>query len=377
MKSTCVAHPPQHNFVVIRDWALQFCDGNATAAALLSIFENYHNGKLQSRDQRRIKDPDDQNYLHPDGSGVDTFLLQWHTEKQLLEKVRGVCKTRGTLRSAIELLIRKNAISVHANPHPKYSYDNSKHYLFYPQNINAWIGDVFTSTLTNISQPLTNISQPLTNIDHTSPYKLKTNNIDSFSNEKEFTSLFSEPKREPLLFALLGNLDELETHLREADYNAEQLEFILKVEQASKNRAGAKKNIKFEIALLEKPIAYRVYARAVKLNGKYKREMHTNGGPDRLGELVGDAPSDLTLLEKIVSTACDLDLWQFRRLDLVMKYFERREIPGLKNGENHGQRAIDRSKQPTNGVTSQHEREKAPGIPDEVAAILRKREQEA
>jgi hypothetical protein len=50
-QTSCIRHPSNTRFLKIYQWQLDFCDGNACAAALMSYFEFCHNGKLQQLQQ--------------------------------------------------------------------------------------------------------------------------------------------------------------------------------------------------------------------------------------------------------------------------------------------------------------------------------------
>ena len=43
MRTSCITHPPKDPLIMIRQWQVALCEGNTTAAALLSFFEYWHN----------------------------------------------------------------------------------------------------------------------------------------------------------------------------------------------------------------------------------------------------------------------------------------------------------------------------------------------
>jgi hypothetical protein len=46
---------------------------------------------------------------------------------------------RSTIREAVRFLAGKGFITVSDNPNPKYRFDRTKHFLFHPDTVNAWL----------------------------------------------------------------------------------------------------------------------------------------------------------------------------------------------------------------------------------------------
>ena len=111
-QTSCIRHPANTRFLKIYQWQLDFCDGNACAAALMSYFEFCHNGKLQQQGQ--AKTLNDALEKTPHGRTQSETLLQWHTTADL-EKAVFFYK-RDKISEAIKLLKSKEVIELHNNP---------------------------------------------------------------------------------------------------------------------------------------------------------------------------------------------------------------------------------------------------------------------
>ena len=90
-QTSCIRHPANARFLKIYQWQLDFCDGNACAAALMSYFEFCHNGKLQQLQQSKTLN--DELEKTPQGRTQVETLLQWHT---LQTWKKPSCSTSGT-----------------------------------------------------------------------------------------------------------------------------------------------------------------------------------------------------------------------------------------------------------------------------------------
>jgi len=107
-----------------------FCKGDATTAALLSYFEYWHNVKLEIQANARAnKMPS------------DPGLLQFHSEKELIEGILKIATSRAKIKKGIDFLVNKEVISIHPNPKPRYGFDRTRHFLFHPHVINSWLAD--------------------------------------------------------------------------------------------------------------------------------------------------------------------------------------------------------------------------------------------
>lgn len=136
MKTSCIHHPENNTFLIIRSWQLAFCDGNHCAAALLSIFEYWHNIKL--RMQIKNRHSNEIALQHGDNRSQDESLFQFHNLEDLQESIQYLYSTN-TIQNAIDFLVQKGVVSIHANPNPKYRFDKTRYFLFRPEILNHWL----------------------------------------------------------------------------------------------------------------------------------------------------------------------------------------------------------------------------------------------
>jgi hypothetical protein len=137
MKTSCIHQPANEPLVIIRQWQIEFSDGNTTAAALLSFFEYWHNVKLDAAKQNQKAN--DVAAAHGEQPSEETSLYQWHTEDDLAAGIMGIAKSPKTIAAALNILVEKGAISIHRNPSPRFKFDNTRHFLFYPDVVNSWL----------------------------------------------------------------------------------------------------------------------------------------------------------------------------------------------------------------------------------------------
>lgn len=136
MRASCIAHPTKEPLIIIRQWQIEACDGNACAAALLSFFEYWHNIKLeQSAKSRQANDVAE---MHGEPRTQDETLWQFHTEAEL-EKGVLVYKRR-VMSDAITLLEKRRFLTTGSNPVSRYKFDRTRFFLFHPEAVNAWLG---------------------------------------------------------------------------------------------------------------------------------------------------------------------------------------------------------------------------------------------
>jgi hypothetical protein len=138
-QTSCIRHPANTRFLKIYQWQLDFCDGNACAAALMSYFEFCHNGKLQQLEQSKTLN-DELEKTSQGRTQVET-LLQWHTTADLEKAV--LFYKRDKISQGVKFLASKGIIELHSNPNPRLWFDRTQHYLFIPETINAWIDKHF------------------------------------------------------------------------------------------------------------------------------------------------------------------------------------------------------------------------------------------
>lgn len=136
MRTSCIEHPGKEPMIMVRQWQIDFCEGNKCAAMLLSFYEYWHNIKLAM--QGKNKATNDVAEAHGDERTQDESLYQFHTQKDLENGILGYySKTKIT--EANKFLTEKGVITLHKNPNPRYAFDNTNFFLFHPDIINDWL----------------------------------------------------------------------------------------------------------------------------------------------------------------------------------------------------------------------------------------------
>jgi len=135
-KYSCINHPEKDYLLVLRNWQMEFCNGDKVAAGLLSIFEYWHNIKYEkylnkAEEKRQPKD-----------------LLQFHSETDLIDKMLSITHTPANIRKGINFLKEKQVISIHRNPSKRYAYDRTRHFLLHPEVLNEWLQSYGTADAT-------------------------------------------------------------------------------------------------------------------------------------------------------------------------------------------------------------------------------------
>lgn len=136
MKTSCIQHPENNPLIIIRSWQLLFCDGNHCSAALLSVFEYWHNIKLEIRRKNTIAN--DIAEMHKDKRFQDETLLQFHNLNDLHKHIQFLY-SKNTIQKSLEFLENKGVISIHSNPNPRYRFDRTRYFKFNPEIINHWL----------------------------------------------------------------------------------------------------------------------------------------------------------------------------------------------------------------------------------------------
>lgn len=122
---------PGDTFLMIRASYVDICNGNIVAAALIHIFEQWHLVKIKARDQERRKVSNGQSQKDILIEG----LYQWHTAADLERQLMGLAK-RDKIQEARTQLVSMGIISEHKNPNPKYSFDKTTYFVFYPDAVS-------------------------------------------------------------------------------------------------------------------------------------------------------------------------------------------------------------------------------------------------
>ena len=136
MKTGCIQHPERERLIVIRQWQLDFCEGDKVAAALISFFEYWHNVKLDQLAQAKKKNK--LGRKHGLENPYEESLLQYHSLEDLQEGIMGIGKLT-KIKEARKKLKDLGVISEHKNPNKKYRFDQTIFYLFHPKICSDYI----------------------------------------------------------------------------------------------------------------------------------------------------------------------------------------------------------------------------------------------
>jgi hypothetical protein len=185
-QTSCIRHPANARFLKIYQWQLDFCDGNACAAALMSYFEFCHNGKLQQLQQSKTLN--DELEKTPQGRTQVETLLQWHTTADLEKAV--LFYKRDKISQGVKFLASKGVIELHSNPDPRLWFDRTQHYLFIPETVNAWIDKRFppdrNSIVDKSEMPGKTLSSPsIVDKSEMHPRKIDNEQLRKIDNEVE------------------------------------------------------------------------------------------------------------------------------------------------------------------------------------------------
>jgi hypothetical protein len=146
MRTTCIQHPTREPLLIIRQWQLDFCEGNHCAAALLSQFEYWHNIRLDLNEQAQQANA--VAHKHGQPATQAESLLQFHSDEQLQAGLLDLYGTK-KIREARHLLVVKGAITEHPNPNPRYAFDKTLYFQFHPEVLNAWLDQRRNAPATN------------------------------------------------------------------------------------------------------------------------------------------------------------------------------------------------------------------------------------
>lgn len=135
-RASCISHPEGERLILVRKWQLEACGKDACAAALLNLFEYWHNIKLEQYTQ--AKGYNEIAQRHGENSTQIQTFLQWHTTEQLENSILNIFNKR-RIQAGIEVLVTLGFISVHRNPNPRYAFDKTKHFLFHPEKVRVWL----------------------------------------------------------------------------------------------------------------------------------------------------------------------------------------------------------------------------------------------
>jgi transcription initiation factor IIE alpha subunit len=152
MKSTCINHPIKEPINIYRKWQLVACGGNIPAAIMLNFFEYWHNVKLEILERQQ-----EMSASFGDLDETLLSLIQWHTNDQIEERT-GL--KRHAIAKSIKQLEELGFIKTMRNPNPRYSFDATRHFLFYPDVVNRWIDEYIHPSAENCNGATEKCSRP-------------------------------------------------------------------------------------------------------------------------------------------------------------------------------------------------------------------------
>lgn len=122
MRTSCIRHPGASIYIRIHEWQLTATHDNHCAAALLSLFEHYHNKRLEVSENPQ--DP--------------KTLLQYHREVDLKKRLLKLY-TEKPIRKAIAQLEDLGFITLFQNPNPEKAHDRTRYLMFNSGAVQEWI----------------------------------------------------------------------------------------------------------------------------------------------------------------------------------------------------------------------------------------------
>lgn len=142
MKTSCVTHPANERLVIIRKWQVEFCEGNQCAAALLSFFEYWHSWKIET--DRYNHKSNNVAEMHGESRLLSEDVYQYHSLQEMSDGILNLYGAK-SISEAIKFLEFKNVITTHGNPNPRFHYDKTKYFQFYPDVCNEWLKSSYES----------------------------------------------------------------------------------------------------------------------------------------------------------------------------------------------------------------------------------------
>lgn len=158
MRTSSIHQPANSRYIQLHAWQVEFCKGNHCAALLLSFFSNWHDWKLEN--DNYYKRSNDIAEMHGDGRPHNQNAYLFFTTEDFIDGCMGLYGKKA-ICAGLELLIELKVISKHKNPNPRYHFDKTKYFQFYPDVCNQWIDDQYK----NKSKADEKIMQPIENKD--------------------------------------------------------------------------------------------------------------------------------------------------------------------------------------------------------------------
>ena len=155
MKTSCIYTPPNSRFIQLNETHLAFCQGNHCAAFLLSFFSSWHDWKIRN-DQYYCR-ANDIAEVHGDGRPNNENAYLFFTTEDLVNGLMGLFGKKA-ISDGLELLVNLKVITIHKNPNPRYHFDKTKYFRFYPEIVNNWLeaGDAISLDSNSCAQVIDN-----------------------------------------------------------------------------------------------------------------------------------------------------------------------------------------------------------------------------
>lgn len=137
--TTCIRHPEKNPYIQLFAWQVLFCQNNHCAALLLAYFTGWHDWKLRN-DQYYARYNDISERHTGERPYIENAYL-FFTTQDFIDGCMGLYSNKKTISDALELLVELGVISIHKNPNPRYYFDKTKYFRFYPATCNRWIAE--------------------------------------------------------------------------------------------------------------------------------------------------------------------------------------------------------------------------------------------
>ena len=140
MKTSCIRHPESTRYIQLHQWQVTFCQNSHCAALILSYFTAWHDWKI--RNDQYYRRTNDIAEMHGDGRPNNENAYLFFTTEELIDGCMGLYGKKA-ITDGLDLLASLGVISVHKNPNPRYHFDKTKYFQFYPQVCNRWIAESY------------------------------------------------------------------------------------------------------------------------------------------------------------------------------------------------------------------------------------------
>lgn len=146
--STCISHPANTRYLQIHEWQIKFCQGSHCAALLLSFFSGWHDWKIKN--DYYYRKSNDIAEMHGDERLGNEDAYLFFSMEELIEGTLNFYGKK-SIQEGLDLLVSLEVITVHQNPNPRYNFDKTKYFKFYPEICNQWIKANYESQVVDFS----------------------------------------------------------------------------------------------------------------------------------------------------------------------------------------------------------------------------------